>query len=207
MVQNVGTLFGQIETDTKFYYRKLSKFPSKLAEIKYSIRFKKIDRSVSLDIYTTENDLNLKTNCSNNVYGQLMNENLHTPKRPRSEPYRFTTCKLDDSNSDMVHCEGKATIQDYKPRNYGFSFGYPCGYLVKPSLHELSFNITITGQTNKTTCTKVPAVKDGFFNCHQLYTYTSFEFSRIGFYRIYRIYRICRILFLVILKFSENYFW
>ena len=34
-----------------------------------------------------------------------------------------------------------------------------------------------------------------------------FEFFQIEFYRIYRIYRICRILFLVILKFSENYFW
>ena len=176
MIQNVETnvtLSGQVKTDTRFYYRKLSKFPSKMAEIEYSINFKKIDVKISLDIYTTEDDLNLKTNCSNNVYGQLRNENLHTPMKLRSKPYRFTMCIIDDFNSDMVHCEGKVTIQDYKARNYVFSFGYRCKYVVRPSLRGLSFNFTISGQTNETTCTKVPDMEDGFFNCHHLYTCTS----------------------------------
>ena len=95
LVQNVKTnvtVFGQIEKDTRFYYRELPTFPSILAEIKYSIRFKKIDKMISLDIYTTEDDWNRKTNCSKNVYGHLINENLHTPMRARSKPYRFTTC-------------------------------------------------------------------------------------------------------------------
>ena len=177
MVHNIGTnttVFGQIKTDTRFYYQKLSNYSLKFAEIQYSIWFKnKLNKTISLDIYTTEDDLNLETNCSRNIYGQLMNGNIHTPMRPRSEPYRFTTCVLDGINSDTVHCEGKATIQDYKPRHYGFSFGYQCVISVRPSLRGLSFNFTISGQTNETTCTEVPDVEDGFFNCHQLYTYTS----------------------------------
>ena len=33
------TVFGEISTNTDFYYRKLSKFPSKLATLEYSIYF------------------------------------------------------------------------------------------------------------------------------------------------------------------------
>ena len=73
----------------------------------------------------------------------------------------------------MVQCEGEATVLDYKPRHYSFSFGYHCQELVRPSLRGLSFNFTITGQSNKTTCTKIPSGDDGFFNYHQLYTSTS----------------------------------
>ena len=44
---------------------------------------------------------------------------------------------------------------------------------MRPSLRNLSFNFTISGQTNKTTCTEIPELDDGFFNCHQLYLHTS----------------------------------
>ena len=184
MVQNVvseGTVFGQIKTDTEFYYHKLSKFPSKLATIEYIVSFNKTNLKllclngtrcvVRLDIYTSEDDQNLMTNCSNNGYGQLRNENLHTLLRPGT--YRFTTCKLDDVDVDMLHCNGRIMIQDYKPRHYGISFGFHCRELVRPSLLGLSFNLTLLGQTNRTVCYKVPKHNEKLFNCLEYYEYTS----------------------------------
>ena len=131
-----------------------------------------------MDIYTTKDDRNLRTNCSNSDYRQLGNEDLHSPLRPRS--YRYTTCKLDDVDPKMLHCDGRIMIQDYKPRHYGFSFGYSCKYLNRSSLRGLSFNFTISGQTNKTTCTHIPGLKDEFFECEKIYPYTSLP-NMIGY--------------------------
>ena len=135
----------------------ISVLPSKLATIEY----------------TTKDDRDLKTNCIHDSFGQLGNEDLHTPLYNRSRPYRSTTCKLDHINSEVLQCEGRITVHDYKPRYYRFSFGYHCEELVRPSLSNLSFNFTISGQTNETTCTEIPELDDGFFNCHQLYLHTS----------------------------------
>ena len=107
------TVSDQIGTNTNFYFRRLNVFPSKLATIEFSVNFNTSDIAVKcvhgkqpcrvyIDIYTTKDDANLKTNCSNIDYGQLLNEDLHSPLRPGS--YRFTTCKLDDVDSDMLHC-------------------------------------------------------------------------------------------------------
>ena len=177
------TISDKVRTNVDFYFRKFNVYPSKLVTINYAITFNRTNIKiqcgdynncvVSLDIYTTEDDLNLQKNRSINVFGQLRNENLHTPMRHRSKPYRYTTCKLDEVDSDMLRCEGRAMIQDYKPRDYGFSFGYDCMYSERPSLRGLSFNFTISGQTNKTTCIKIPEVDDGFFMCHQIYNYAS----------------------------------
>ena len=182
------TVSDQIGTNTNFYFRRLNVFPSKLAAIEFSVNFNTSDIAVKcvpskqpcrvyIDIYTTKDDANLKTNCSNIDYGQLLNEDLHSPLRPGS--YRFTTSKLDDVDSDMLHCKGRAMIQDYVPRNYGFSFGYDCMYSERPSLRGLSFNVTISEQTNKTTCIKIPEIDYSFFKCHKLYNYSSLP-SMIG---------------------------
>ena len=73
MVQNIEsdvTVLGQIKTDTGFYYQRLSAFPSKMATIEYSITFNNTNielhyvndawNVVQLDIYTSENDQNLR---------------------------------------------------------------------------------------------------------------------------------------------------
>ena len=121
---------------------------------------------MTLDIYTTENDQNLKMNCSRNAYGQLRNENLFTPMTHQFKQYRFTTCKLDDMDSNLLHCTGGTTIQDYLPRHYGFSFDYACRRSLKPSLVGLSYNFTISQQSNETKCSATPSV---IFNCRQFY--------------------------------------
>ena len=84
----------------------------------------------------------------------------------------FTTCKLEDMDLDMLHCEGRTTIQDYIPRRYGFSFGYECDVSAKPSLFGLSFNFTISEQSNRTQCFRTP---QNLFeiSCHEFYDYMS----------------------------------
>ena len=165
MVSTRVTISDMITTDTSFYYRRFVTFPSKLATLEYSVMFNmtKINGDcdgdsckVILDIYTTEYDKNLKTNCSKDAFGQLRNGNMYTPLDLRDKPYRFTICKLDKKNSDILHCEGKTTIQDYIHRNYGFSFGYKCDISAKSSLVGLSFNFTISGQSNRTQCLLLP---------------------------------------------------
>ena len=39
-----------------------------------------------MDIYTTKDDQNIQKRCSSNGYGQLRNENLHTPLNLRNSP-------------------------------------------------------------------------------------------------------------------------
>ena len=186
MVQNVDsdvTVWGQIKEDTGFYYQRLSAFPSKMATIEYTITFNNTNielyyvndswNVVQLDIYTSENDQNLRKKCSNNGFGQVRNENLHTPLGNRGKPYRSTTCNLDEVDSDVLHCKGRTVIQDFIPRNYGFSIGYSCKELVRPSLRGMLFNFTISGQTNRTTCIKIPKYKNRGFKCHERYAYTS----------------------------------
>ena len=168
------TVFGQINTDTSFYYGKLSDVSSKVATISYSIKFKTTNTEVMLEIYTTEDDLNLNTKCSNDRFGQLRNENLHTPLTPRATPHRFTTCTSDNMDSNILHCVGKTTIQDYIPRKYGFSIGYLCRDLERPSLKGSLFNFTISEQTNSTNCSRIEHHgNDEFLRCHELYVYMS----------------------------------
>ena len=178
------TLSDVVTTDTSFYYRRFETFPSKLATLEYSVMFNrtKINRHCDadgckvtcvLDIYTTEYDKNLQTNCSKDGFGQLRNENLHTPLFNRYEPYRFTTCKLDEKDSDKLHCEGRTTIQDYIPRRYGFSFGYECDVSAIPSLVGLYYNFTISGQSNRTICLPLPHLPETMEECLGYYKHMS----------------------------------
>ena len=169
-----------VGNDTNFHYRTFPTFPSKLATLEYSLLFNITEINyhcrrdgcrVALDMYTTEDDLNLKMNCSNDSFGQLRNRNLHTKLSIRYKPYAFIACKLDELDPDVLHCEGKTIIQDYKPRDYGFSFGYNCDSSTKPSLIGLSYNFTISGLSNKTQCLPLPhysaeTIKEclGFYN-------------------------------------------
>ena len=175
------TISDVVTTDTSFYYRQFETFPSKLATLDYSVTFNmtriknECDTKVCnviLDIYTTKRDRNLETNCSNDGFGQLRNENLRTPLKLRYSPYRFTSCKLEDMNLDMLNCEGRTDIQDYIPRKYGFSFGYECEASIKPSLVGLSYNITISGQSNETQCLPIPKNLPEI-SCHEFYDYMS----------------------------------
>ena len=180
------TLIGQIADDSKFYYREFLTFPSLMATIKYYIKYNYTATELqcplcvpSLDIYTTKSYANLDRNCSVNVFGQLRNENLHTPLKPKGKLYRFTNCTADSYG--IVHCYGETKIQDYIPRTYGFSFGYRCRPYdekrANRSLKGLQYNMTIYGQTNKTQCSSMAMAETGFSDeiriCSRLYSHMS----------------------------------
>ena len=147
-----------IREDTTFYYRKLSKYPSKSAILTYSIdcSFKK---EVRLDFYTTEDDINMKKNCSDRRYKQFRNiyvvHNLFGSGG---------LCK-----DQMKKVRWKRKIKDYIPRNYAFSFGYRCTSKKMYSLKGLSFNISIIDPENETECISVPKKNP----CFQYYKYAS----------------------------------
>ena len=178
------TLIGHIDDDSKFYYREFLTFPSLRATINYYIKYNYTATELqcplcvpSLDIYTTKSDANLDCNCSIDVFGQLRNENLHTPLKPKGKLYRFTNCTVDSYG--IVHCRGETKIQDYIPRSYGFSFGYRCRTYdekrANRSLKGLQYNMTIYGQTNDTKCISMAlyGFSDEIRICSRLYSQTS----------------------------------
>ena len=178
-------LIGYIDNDLYFYYREFSTFPSLEATIEYNITY---NYTVSLlqcsgcypklDIYTTKSDANLDRNCSVDVFGQLRNENLHTPLKVRHRNYRFSNCTKDANytQNGLVNCYGKTKIQDYIPRNYGFSFGHRCEQLqkgIKRSLRGLQYNMTIHSQTNETQCQSMGPVDPRTGMCARFYSHMS----------------------------------
>ena len=178
------TIYGRIENDTEFYHKELSEYPSKLATIEYCITYNYTAvliynaSSVGMDIYTTKYDRNLHKRCLKG-FGQLRNENLHIPLSLRKRSllnlqHRFPNCSMDLKDSDIIHCHGKTTIQDYIPRHYGFSFG-SCEQLVRGSLKGLRYNISIYNQNNETNCSSINPVRDvrGIEHCGLLYSHMS----------------------------------
>ena len=103
MLISTLTISDEIIHETDFYYKNLSSFPSNLATIEYYISYNQSDFALNhwmcgrpvFDIYTTQDDENLKRRCSYDNFGQLRNENLHTRLLPMKSPYRFTTCEAD----------------------------------------------------------------------------------------------------------------
>ena len=180
-------LLGHIDNDLDFYYREFSTFPSIEATIEYNITFNYTAALLQcslcyprLEIYTTKSDANLDRNCSVDVFGQLRNENLHTPLKPRNKKYRFTNCAKDANytQNGVVHCHGKTKILDYIPRNYGFSFGFRCEQFeqkINVTLRGLSYQISIYDQTNETRCySMVPVGEESTTEiCARLYAYMS----------------------------------
>ena len=154
-------LTGRIRNNPTFYYKEFPTYPSMSATIEYHIKYlvpaQESQCAIcrpNLDIYTTKSDANFFANCSVDSYGQLRNENLHTPLNTRHKEYRFTNCTKD--HFGILYCFGEIQIQDFKPRKYGFSFGYDCSKPFdgkrKRSLKGLSYNVSIYDQTNVTKC-------------------------------------------------------
>ena len=105
-----------------------------------------------MGIYTTKDHINIKKQCTSIWYGQLVNENLHF--RIRKDRGHLQKLKCLKESDDNIHCTGNITVQDFKPRNFSFSFGFRCVWI--SSLKGLSYNITIHGQTNETNCISLP---------------------------------------------------
>ena len=117
---------GTIMENTKFFYRRLPTFSSKMATIQYNVTYEKylLIYFPVIYIYTTENHSDLRTKCISSGYGQLRNEDFWIPLNPRLIPYGGKTKCVEEYQE--IHCSGKITIQDYIPRRFSFSVGFEC---------------------------------------------------------------------------------
>ena len=71
-----------------------------------------------LGIYTTQDHVNLKRNCTYRSYGQVRNTAMH-------QDFGYF-CELGENSRSTRHCVGNITIQDFSPRIFSFSFGFSC---------------------------------------------------------------------------------
>ena len=162
-------LSGSFENHT-FYHGSLVEYPSKLVTIEYM--FKKLEppeNDIQFNIYTTEDDMDFLTKCSNTFYGQLQNENLRTPLT--GQRYKNAVCEY-NSDQNIISCYGKITIQDHIPRYYTFAFGFKCNIFKTESLKGLVYNITVYDQRNKTECIRTQGITN--MNCSKFYAFTTF---------------------------------
>ncbi len=168
------TVIGTITDDTNFYHVNLNKYPAVSAKIKFVVRFPKLCcPGATMDIYTREDDWNLKNNCSANTFGQLRNEDLFRPLRLGE--YRGSSCFL--QTGDRVKCIGDISIQDYVPTYFSASFGFRCSQKdhIQQSLKGLQFNISIYGLTNITRCTKMPQQnEENLGQCSAMIQFTTY---------------------------------
>ena len=161
-----------IQDDLEFYYKRLSKRPSKLATTKYSFICNNAKRGLHMELYTRGNHVNIQRKCSWTHYVQLLNEKLNILADNIRE------CQEKDG---FTKYEGTRIIQDYLPRHYYFSFGIKCGSKIG-SLKGLSYNISISGQSNHTECSFIP--KQSY--CLNYYSHTSLP-NLIGGHDLWKI--------------------
>ena len=77
-------------------------------------------------------------------------------------------------DKEIVSCSGKTKVQNYTPRNFGFSIGFDCNWKRKVSLNGIGFNISVE-QTNNTKCVPISeAEKQVDMDCSNLYSAASF---------------------------------
>ena len=162
---------GTIMENTKFFYRRLPTFSSKMATIQYNITYEKylVIYFPVLYIYTTENHSDLQAGCISTNYGQLRNEDFWIPLNPRLIPFRGKTKCIE--KYQQVHCSGKITIRDYIQRKFAFSVGFECRNRTVPSVRGLVFKFMITDQSNTTDCTRTNNIFTGI--CKYNYDYTT----------------------------------
>ena len=162
---------GTITENTTFFYRKLPVAPSVRATIEFNVSYLKNSTRFTyplMGIYTQYPKINIEKRCSYIRYGQFRNENLH-PHLRFSRPYRTTTCHL--SGSDTVNCRGRAEVQDYIPRNFYLTFGSYCKWSRINSLQGLTYEISLTKQSNSTS------------RCMEYDSHLNRDDVCIGFYR------------------------
>ena len=123
-----------------------------------------------MGIYTTEDHINIKKQCTHILYGQLINRNLRFVIR--EDRGRLNTPRCLGESDGRLHCRGNITVQDFKPRNFSFSFGFSCvDKNALSSLKGLVYNISIHDQSNETNCIQLPYRKMKL--CEQYYQYTT----------------------------------
>ena len=114
---------GEISEDVKFIHKTFPVPPSIIAIIQVDVFYPvDSDQYLTMGIYTTQDHVNLRKQCTERSHGQLGNEYLHpviTRYRDYSGRMRFK-----GYSANMCHYTGNITVQDFIPRNFSFLFGF-----------------------------------------------------------------------------------
>ena len=147
------SMSGVIFDDTSFFYETFPVSPLRRAMIEVDVQHfigssRQEGHYAMVGIYTTQDHINFKKRCTERLYGQLGNQYLRTGITTNTDESRHLICK--NGLSNMLHCTGNITIQDFIPRKFSFSFGFRCDNVdASDSLRGLFYNMSIYG-TNKT---------------------------------------------------------
>ena len=107
-----------------------------------------------MGIYTTVDHINIKKRCTYIPFGQLANDHLHPRMTLDESDIRPPKCF--EEPEGIIHCRGNITIQDFKLRNFSFSFGFNCDIISHvSSLRGVVYNISIY-VSNETRCIYLP---------------------------------------------------
>ena len=164
------TISGSVSEQVNFIHKTFPVQPSTRAIIEVDVYYpvdeyyenKHSSYFPILGIYTTQDHVNIRSHCTDINYGQLLNFDLHpsiTLDRYASRPLKCV-----NDNTTSIHCTGNITVQDFKPRNFSFSFGFKCGYRCGScSLRGLIYKLRIHGQTNATKCVNLYSTKGCYY--------------------------------------------
>ena len=139
--------------DVTFIHETFPVPPSKRAKIGVDVYPPNhIPFPVWIGIYTTRDHVNIKRQCTESVYGQVKNRDLHL------EIGSPQNLKCDSFSNNITHCTGHIIIQDFKPRNFSFSFGFRCDETsANRSLRGLHYNMSIF-VTNEMKCSELEPI-------------------------------------------------
>ena len=149
-----------ISEDITFIHKTFPVPSSKRAIIQVKVRVpvklvRKSRRYLMMGIYTTQDHIKIKKQCTHTRYGQLLNRDLHPGLTMSQNCSKPLTCEqfhyIRQFNEAL--CKGNITVQDYFPRKFSFSFGFHCGRI--SSLRGLSYDIIIH-VSNETTGLELP---------------------------------------------------
>ena len=148
-----ASLSGRISENVSFFHEAFPVPPSMRAIIEVGVLVpsnlvRKSRRYPMLGIFTTQNHVNIRKQCTRTPYGQVLNRYLHpglTLDQNRSKPL---TCELFYDNLQVI-CRGFITVQDYLPRKFSFSLGFHCGRisLLRGLVYAIKIHVS-----NATTC-------------------------------------------------------
>ena len=154
-----SSVSASVSEDENFIHETFPVEPSKSAIIGIDIFLpNRIPFPVWLGIYTTEDHVNIEKQCTESVYGQVRNRDLHL-EISSSKYSRLLRCY--SISKYTTHCTGNVTVQDFIPRNFSFSFGFDCEEInATSSLKGLSYNVTIVTRGNETECSQLDVAHD-----------------------------------------------
>ena len=166
LIASVSGSVAEYRISRKFFHKNFPVPPAKWAmievDVSYFKRYALDEHYLMMGFYTTHDPVDIKKQCIHTRFGQLRNKLLFPTMGTNNGLARPLRC---DNNGGFqgstFHCKVEIPIQDYIPRNFSFSFGFPCDWINSfayrwlPCFSDLHYNITIH-VTNETTCYKLP---------------------------------------------------